>query len=63
MTLVASVTERGEILQVEVVSGSGSSLLDEAAIRHFRDFRFRPALLKGKPVPSRVRKKFTFVAE
>lgn len=45
-------SESGEVRQVELASGSGSRLLDEAALAAARASHFTPAARNGRLVPS-----------
>ncbi len=49
------VTAEGHVSRVEVVESSGYDVLDGAAVRAVRAWRFVPALRDGHPVPSFVR--------
>jgi protein TonB len=48
------VLEDGRVAVVEVKESSGYRILDEAALRAVRPWRFTPALMAGKPVASWV---------
>ncbi len=57
--LKANVDAAGRVVAVEVVE-SGGDMLDSAAEAALRRWRFRPATLKGKPMPSLVKVPFFF---
>ncbi len=44
----------GEVARLELLSSSGSEMLDRAAMAYFQRFRFRPARLRGEPVATSV---------
>ena len=46
------VNAAGKIESVEIASPSGHPLLDEAALKVAKAFRFKPATSEGKPVTS-----------
>lgn len=46
--------EGGNLTAIDVASGSGFPLLDEAALKAVRTWRFTPALRNGRPVPGTV---------
>lgn len=54
------VSARGRALSVRVSRSSGYKLLDSAALRTVRRWRFRPAMKNGKPVPATVIVPITF---
>lgn len=56
------VSESGEAGNVEVAEGSGSRLLDRAALAAVRQWRFRPATRGGRPVADTVIVPITFNA-
>ncbi len=48
--LSADIDEKGELTELRVDKSSGFSLLDEAALKAVRRWRFKPALRAGMPV-------------
>lgn len=48
--LSANIDEKGELTELRVDKSSGFSLLDEAALKAVRRWRFKPALRAGMPV-------------
>lgn len=52
--LKAYVDDRGELLELVVAKGSGFSLLDDAAMKAVRSWRFKPGLRDGQPVKGYV---------
>lgn len=48
--LSAHIDEKGELTELRVDKSSGFSLLDEAALKAVRRWRFKPALRDGMPV-------------
>jgi protein TonB len=52
--LSVNVNVQGDATQVKIKQGSGFSLLDEAALKAVRRWRFHPAKLGGLPVDSNV---------
>ncbi len=50
----------GLVAQVQVYAGSGSTLLDEAALAAARECRFKPAYQRDRPVPVWVTMTFNF---
>lgn len=50
--LLVSVDAQGNVVDVRVVHGSGSSVLDRAAQDGVRGWHYRPAMHAGQPVPS-----------
>ncbi|HYE00993.1 MAG TPA: energy transducer TonB [Alphaproteobacteria bacterium] len=58
--LEVAVDERGRATGVKVAISSGSRLLDEAALKAVRDWRFTPATLGGEPIAARVKVPVTF---
>jgi protein TonB len=51
VTLLIHVGENGVATGVDVQHSSGVDMLDQAAIAAVRNWRFRPALQDGHPVP------------
>jgi protein TonB len=64
-TVVAEIKidEKGRIESARATQGSGSPLLDDAALAAVRSWRYRPALLDGRPVASVRRVRFVFKLE
>lgn len=52
--LLAHVDEQGKPTEISVAESSGFSLLDEAAVKAVRRWRFKPALRAGTPVRGTV---------
>ncbi|MEN8148662.1 MAG: energy transducer TonB [Planctomycetota bacterium] len=52
--LIVSVSPDGRVTRIEKRESSGSTLLDEAAVRTVETWKFRPALRHGRRVASRV---------
>ncbi len=59
-TLRIHIAKDGTVEAVEVLQSSGHSVLDAAAVRAVRKWRFSPAMRDGKPVPIHVRLKIRF---
>ena len=53
----------GKVASARAAEGSGSELLDDAALAAVRSWKYRPATLAGKPVPSIRRVRFVFRLE
>lgn len=49
-----AIDEQGNVVDVRVVHGSGSVLLDRAALDAVRGWHYQPAIQGGQPVPSTV---------
>lgn len=60
VVLRIEVTAGGTVEQVHVERSSGHPVLDEAATRAVREWRFTPAMLGGRPRPESVRKPIRF---
>ncbi len=58
--LRVSVSYKGRVLGVELIESSGFKVLDKAAVRAVRKWKFKPALKDGKTVPSVVEIPVTF---
>lgn len=56
------VDDKGNVRDAKLVSGPGSGL-DEAALQAVKGFKFKPALVSGKPVTVRIRYAYRFVLE
>ncbi|WP_164867788.1 energy transducer TonB [Rhodovarius crocodyli] len=54
VSLLLNIGTDGRIITLEVTRGSGYPALDEAARRTVAQWRFRPAMDRGMPVPSQV---------
>lgn len=52
--LQLSIDADGNVVDARVVHGSGSGLLDRAALDNARSWRYQPAEQGGQPVPSKV---------
>lgn len=50
--LTVSIDAQGNVTDVQIAHGSGSVLLDRAALDAVRDWRYQPAIHDGQPVPS-----------
>jgi TonB family protein len=59
VVLEVSLDETGKIIDLRVVRGIAS--LTEPAERSLRQWKFQPAKLAGKPVPSKIPVAFSFV--
>jgi TonB family protein len=59
--LTGVITPEGKITNVRVLR-SLDPIIDERAIEAFRQYRFSPALLNGKPVYATYREELTFAA-
>ena len=53
----------GTCADVGIVQSSGHAVLDEAAVRAVREWRFKPAVRDGIPVAARQTIRFTFRLE
>jgi protein TonB len=53
----------GNVESARATSGSGSKVLDEAALAAVRTWKYRPATLNGHPTPSVRRVRFVFRLE
>jgi protein TonB len=53
----------GNVESARATSGSGSPLLDEAALSAVRTWKYRPATLNGLPTPSVRKVRFIFKLE
>lgn len=56
------VTPEGKIVNVRVLRGL-DPVIDERAVEAFRQYRFSPALLNGKPVSATYREELTFARQ
>ncbi|MCU0944338.1 MAG: energy transducer TonB [Rubritepida sp.] len=63
MTLELAIGTDGRVIAVQVVQSSGSPILDGAARLAALDWRFRPALQDGQPVPAAARTTVQFRLE
>jgi len=59
-TLGVALAANGHPVKVDVQQGSGTKALDDLAIAAVRQWKFRPATVRGKPVPSRLQVPVTF---
>jgi TonB family protein len=57
------IDREGKVESARAAEGSGSPLLDDAALAAVRAWKYRPATLGGKPVPSVRRVRFVFRLE
>jgi TonB family protein len=57
------IDKQGRVESARAAQGSGSALLDDAALAAVRAWRYRPATLAGAPVPSVRRVRFEFRLE
>jgi len=53
----------GKVASARAAEGSGSALLDDAALAAVKAWKYKPATLNGKPVPSVRRVRFVFRLE
>ena len=51
VALQVLVDDKGNPVDVTVVTGSGQSVLDQSAIEAVRRWKFSPALEEGRPAP------------
>lgn len=58
--LEAVIDTTGFILKVQIYHGSGNTLLDEAAVRAFKTYRFSPGIARDHPVFVRIRMPIAF---
>ena len=58
--LLMGVDENGRVISTSVVSGSGSAVLDAAAVETTSTMRFAPAETAGRRVPASVRVPVTY---
>lgn len=61
VTLALRLSEQGELIEARILRGSGSELLDEAALAAARASRFAPASLDGRSIPSETEATYRFV--
>lgn len=61
--IIIDIAPDGRPADVTLASSSGSSTLDQAALRAVRRWHFRPAMKDGKPVPSVFNQQITFELE
>jgi len=57
------IDSQGKVESARAAEGSGSALLDDAALAAVKSWRYRPATLGGKPIPSVRRVRFVFRLE
>jgi TonB family protein len=60
VTVRYTVDENGKVTDAGVARSSGSDVLDDAALRAIRRFRYRPAQQNGQPRPFQKTKQFVF---
>jgi TonB family protein len=58
VVVTVSLDAAGEIQQVKVIKGSEG--FDSSALEAIREWKFKPAMLEGKPVPSAIPVAFSF---
>lgn len=58
--LNVSLAANGYPVNVDIVTSSGTKALDDAAVAAVRDWKFRPATLRGVPTTSRLQVPVTF---
>ena len=59
VVLEVSIDAAGEMQNVKVISGSGGGF-DSSALDAIKGWKFKPAMLEGKPIPSVVPVAFSF---
>jgi TonB family protein len=59
-TIEMAIDERGKVTSATLVASSGHDILDQAALKAARSWRFLPARRGGIPVPATVEKRFRF---
>ncbi|QNP40627.1 energy transducer TonB [Lysobacter solisilvae (ex Woo and Kim 2020)] len=52
--LNVALAANGYAVKVEIVSSSGNATLDEAAVAAVREWKFRPATVRGQPTTSKL---------
>lgn len=57
------IDSQGKVASARTAEGSGSALLDDAALAAVKSWKYKPATLNGKPVPSVRRVRFVFRLE
>jgi protein TonB len=64
-TVIAEIRidSQGKVESARAAQGSGSPLLDDAALAAVKSWRYKPATLGGKPIPSVRRVRFVFRLE
>src|SRR5690606_18296801 len=63
VVLVVEVDENGNVVDIVIGKSSGYHLLDRAAMRAARKWRFNPAIVNGRRVPGKVTVHVAFVLE
>ena len=53
-TLTVALAPNGYPVKVDIQQSSGTKALDDLAVSAVREWKFRPATLRGKPVSSRL---------
>ena len=59
VVLAVSIDAAGEIQHVKVIKGSGGGF-ESSALQAIKEWKFKPAMLEGKPIPSVVPVAFSF---
>jgi protein TonB len=59
-TLTVALAPNGYPVKVDIQQSSGTKALDDLAVTAVREWKFRPATLRGKPVSSRLQVPVTF---
>ena len=59
VVLAVSIDAAGEIQDVKVIKGSGGGF-ESSALEAIKEWKFKPAMLEGKPIPSVVPVAFSF---
>jgi protein TonB len=57
------IDSQGKVESARTAEGSGSAILDNAALAAVKVWRYKPALQGGKPIPSVRRVRFVFRLE
>ena len=60
VTVRLRLSEHGRVVEADIARGSGSALLDEAALSAARSSRYEPARLGGQAVPSETEATYRF---
>jgi protein TonB len=59
-TLTVALAPNGYPVKVDIQQSSGTKALDDLAVSAVREWKFRPATLRGKPVSCRLQVPVTF---